>query len=58
MSIILSGCPHIKFDDKKNCEVCNLTGKPTGMSLMCDFDYDLCRKYKKNLAQQKEKGKK
>lgn len=49
MSIILSGCPHIKYDDKKNCEICKLTGKPTGTSLKCDFDYDTCKNFKKNM---------
>lgn len=48
MSEILSGCPFIKNDDKKNCEVCELTGKATGVSLICDFDYDVkCRKYRR-----------
>lgn len=53
MSVILSGCPHIEWNDKKNCEVCSITGKPTGSALMCDFDYDTCNKYKKNLSAKK-----
>lgn len=58
MSEILSGCPFIKNDDKKNCEVCELTGKATGVSLVCDFDYDTdCRVYKRHIKRT-SKGKK
>lgn len=51
----MSGCPYIKFNEKKNCEVCELTGKPTGVSLLCDFDYDeQCRRYKRQQAKLKK----
>ena len=47
MSEILSGCPFIENNEKKDCEVCGITGKPTGVSLTCDFDYDTdCSVYK------------
>lgn len=58
MSEIMSGCPYLKFDTKKRCEVCELTGKPTGVTLTCDFDYDRdCKKYKKQIQKRKSKAK-
>lgn len=50
MSKILSGCPHIQYNEQKNCEVCSLTGRATGVSLLCDFDYDTCTFFKKNIS--------
>lgn len=44
----MSGCPYITNDEEKNCEICSITGKPTGVSLVCDFDYDTdCSTYKR-----------
>lgn len=41
-------CPCIKYDFKKNCEVCKISDLPIGVSLVCDFDYDTdCAVYKK-----------
>lgn len=49
-------CPFIKSDEKKDCEVCKLTGKKTGVSLICDFDYDeVCDIYKKQPKKQADK---
>ncbi len=51
-------CPYIKWDSKKNCEVCKLTDKPTGVSLVCDFDYDeKCDDYKANPPKQRKRSK-
>lgn len=51
----MSGCPYIKNDTEKNCEVCSITGKPTGVSLTCDFDYDTdCSIYKRQTKPQKK----
>lgn len=48
----MSGCPYIKNDYDRNCEVCKLTDKPTGVSLVCDFDYDTdCAVYKKHVEE-------
>ena len=52
----MSSCPYIKFDYKKKCEVCKLTDKTTGVSLICDFDYDeKCAAYKKRQKRRAEK---
>lgn len=51
-------CPYIKYDENKNCEVCKLTKKPTGISLVCDFDYEeKCDEYKVNSPKLKELNK-
>lgn len=56
---MMCGCPFIKNDENKNCEICKLTGKPTGVSLTCDFDYDTdCSIYKRQTKKQKSKVKK
>lgn len=53
----MSGCPFLKYDWNKNCEVCKITDKPTGVSLVCDFDYDTdCATYQKRAAEQQLKS--
>ena len=59
MSEILSGCPYLEYNAVKKCEVCSITGKPTGVSLTCDFDYDEdCSVYKRQTKKKKGKVKK
>lgn len=51
-------CPFIKSNEHKNCEVCKITNKPTGVSLICDFDYDeKCEIYKTNLPKLRKQRK-
>ena len=51
----MSGCPYLKYSWEKKCEICSITGKPTGVSLVCDFDYDTdCNNYKRQTQNPKK----
>lgn len=50
-------CPYLKWSHEKHCEICVLTKEPTGVSLVCDFDYDTdCKNYKEQKGGEKEEG--
>ena len=52
-------CPNIEWNENKNCEICKITNKPTGVSLICDFDYDeKCEDYITNLPNKRKQTKK
>ena len=51
----MKGCPNCYYDFGRDCEVCSVTGLPTGGEMKCDFGYEKeCAEYKKQISEKRK----